>query len=190
MIKVTYNYLKIQSFLSVNNTVFVLLMVTSQPPESAKFPHLIKKSLLSSICARKYKRNGCLLICFLNMWDLHKFDSLCAPDPFPPIKAICGLRGNCNVKNKSAQQSSLCLVTGRLFAPAATVRDAKWYREESKQKVDLSKWSSGHSSLIAATENEPVIKLPTVYLISSLIEKQPGKFSARKTVAWMHVSGA
>ena len=31
---------------------------------------------------------------FLDMWDLHKFESvLCAagPDPCPPIKVICGL---------------------------------------------------------------------------------------------------
>lgn len=65
---------------------------------------------------KKQKKTTCLLLmCFWTCGipiTLSHF-MCCRLDPCPPIKVICGLECNCNVKNKSAQQSMSCLVTGR-----------------------------------------------------------------------------
>lgn len=133
------------------------------------------------------KTSCCLLLC---SWTCGISISLshfmcCRPDPCPPIKVICGLECNCNVKNKSAQQSTSCLVIG--FFLTATVRmllttSVQRFREGSKQQV-LFIWVKLRSPLPNCSQGywkhtEPVMKpmlrlwfyFGVVYLIFSFAE--------------------
>lgn len=108
-----------------------------------------------------------MLICFWTCGFSISLSHLmcCRPDPCPPIKVICGFECNCNVKNKSAQQSTFCLVTGS-FLCFSCFSLQQWGRcwqhlcnatgRGPNNKASSSESNSGHNSLIVArvTENK------------------------------------
>lgn len=115
------------------------------------------------------KKSYSLLICF---WTCGISISLshfmcCRPDPCPPIKVICGLECNCNVKNKSAQQSTLCLVTDSFCLSSFSVQQKGYCWQHLlndtgrglNNKSSSSESNSGHSSLIVARVPENKLNL-------------------------------
>lgn len=122
------------------------------------------------LCKKKEKKKRCclLILCF---WTCGISISLtlfmcCRPDLCPPIKVICGLEGNCNGKNKSAQQSTLCLVIALFcFSFLLQPKGCCWQHllndtgRGLNNKSSSSESNLGHSSLIVARITETKLNL-------------------------------